>query len=117
MRPVDHALVIEFFAWIAVLCFAYGYMWRRTQMRSFLEDVSTMRDELFDYMWKTGLSYDLPAYREMRNVFNGTIRTVAYLRGPLALHVAWTTRMPQPSVIRIIESIEDQGVKGHFEAV
>jgi len=119
MSPAEHALLLEFVAGLAVLWFAHSYMWRRTRLRSFREDLFTMRDELFDYMWQKGLSYDLPAYGEMRSLFNGSIRVIEYLRGPLVIHLAgrFSQRTEPSSLFQTIEAIEDPEVKRHFKEV
>lgn len=49
-------------------------VWRTTKVDCYRENMFTLRDELFDYMWRNGLSFDLRAYRLMREYINGSIR-------------------------------------------
>ena len=49
-------------------------MYRLTRVDAFREDIFSIRDELFDYMWRNNLPYDMPAYRLTRLQLNGMIR-------------------------------------------
>src|SRR2546430_15743324 len=49
-------------------------MYRRTKVARFQEDMCTLRDEVFDYMWQHDLPYSHPAYLLTRSALNGAIR-------------------------------------------
>ncbi len=70
----EQSLIFHFFLGIGLLLFAWGYMLKRTRIDIFREDMFNIRDELFDYVWRNDLSFDLPAYRIMRDLLNGAIR-------------------------------------------
>ena len=59
---------------LGLIAFAIGYMYRRTRVDRYREHLFTLRDGLFDYIWKNDISFDLPAYRLMRTFLNGAIR-------------------------------------------
>lgn len=120
MQPSEHALLLSFVAGLASLWFGVSYMWRRTRLRAFREDVFTMRDELFDYMYQHGLSYSMPQYQQMRDMFNGSIRLVQSLRGPLVVRIVsrYADGKRGDSSLQVsIQRIEDPIVRNHFETV
>jgi hypothetical protein len=41
---------------------------------NFRTDVRIIRDDLFDFMWENGFSFDTPAYRDARQFLNGLLR-------------------------------------------
>lgn len=59
---------------LGLLWFTYSYFYKRTRLDALREDLFTIRDELFDYVWRHQLSYDLPAYGLLRLAINGMIR-------------------------------------------
>ena len=98
-----------------------AYVWRRTKVDYYRESVFTLRDELFDYMWQNGLSYDLRAYRLMRESLNGTIR-IADILTPISFIgvLLLVRRHPTPARRQLaiaIAEIEDAGVREHFERI
>lgn len=119
MTELEHAQIIGFFLGVGMLWFAYSYAYRRTRVRNFQEDLFTIRDELFDYMWKNELLYDLPAYRLMRDNLNGTIRFAGELNIFTVFVLAFLTRNPPKEGIlrRVIKKIEDPVTRVHFEKV
>ena len=66
MTDEEHLRVVQFFAAVGMLWVWYIFMYKRTRADRLREDLFTIRDELFDYMWQHGLPYNLPAYRRMR---------------------------------------------------
>jgi len=58
---------------LCVLLIIYKFFYQKTRLDQFREDLFTIRDELFDYMWKNNLDYNLQAYRELRSMLNGFI--------------------------------------------
>lgn len=96
-------------------------VWRRTRVDCYRENMFTLRDELFDYMWRNGLSFDLRAYRLMREYLNGSIR-IADALTPLSfialLLVVRRYHSPDTRQIAVaISEIEDARVREHFERV
>lgn len=121
MAGDEYLRVIQFFFAVGVLWVWYGFMYKRTRTDRLREDLFTIRDELFDFMWRHGLSYDLPAYQQMRDFLNGGIRFADKLNlVPLWL-VAHLARGMHPhkefSLPKAIEEIEDPETKAYFEKV
>ena len=89
MTPSNEFHVAQFFFGLAVLCFGYAYMYRRTKVDRFREDIFTMRDELFDYMWRQHIKFSNPGYIMMRATLNGAIGSSNYLTLPVFFLVAY----------------------------
>jgi hypothetical protein len=55
-----------------------AYLWFHTipclRRDNFRSDIRRIRDELFDFIWKNGYSFDEPAYVEARQTLNGLLR-------------------------------------------
>lgn len=70
--------------WISLVLFVVVYIFwfkpqRAQQCRS---DLRSVRDRLFDFMWKNGYDFSNPAYRETRRIINGMIRLTSSV-GPV----------------------------------
>jgi len=74
MNSTDHLHIIQLTAGLGLLFFGYSFMYVRTRLDNFREHLFSLRDELFDYMWKNDIPYSMPAYGMLRNVLNGNIR-------------------------------------------
>src|SRR5687767_3252255 len=111
--------VTIFFLGAAVLCFAYGYMYRRTKVDRFREDIFSLRDELFDYMWRHNLSYSHPAYQNMRTALNGAVRFSDHWSLPVFLVMAYYVRRTpsQPHVLSETIQTLERGHREYFEAL
>jgi hypothetical protein len=57
------------FIWIAIFVF-----WRNYRIDKFRDELFALRNELFDYAAKGGVSFDEPAYGILRNTMNGLLR-------------------------------------------
>lgn len=100
MSPIDHFQIIQLTAALGLLFFAYSFMYVRTRLDNFREDLFTLRDELFDYMWKNNLPYSMPAYTALRDALNGNIR----LARKTWLFSLWLTLfLSRDSEIRILD--------------
>ncbi len=102
---------------MAWLCYV---AYTRTRADRLREDLFTMRDALFDYMWQTGISFELPAYRLLRDSLNGAIRFVHQLRLAHVLLIAYALRrdlLGRSPVERQIEKIDDHETRLHFKKV
>jgi hypothetical protein len=64
---------VQFGIGLCLLLSIYRFFYQKTRLDTLREDLFTMRDGLFDYMWKHNISYDTPVYREMRRMLNGFI--------------------------------------------
>ena len=118
MLAPNYVSVLQFFIAGALLCFAYGYMYRRTKVDRFREDIFTLRDETFDYMWKHDLPYSHPAYLLTRSALNGTIRFSGYWSLPVfAMMLYYASRTP-PSheVTNAIKMLPPQH-RNYFDAI
>lgn len=101
---------------LALVAFALVCMRRRTNVDRYRENLFTLRDELFDYMWKKDVPFDLPAYRLMRAFLNGAIRCAGALT-PTTFAVgmfAIRRGAPAPALSAAIDEIEDPDVRERF---
>jgi len=121
MADEEHLRIVQVFLAIGVLCVWYVVMYKRTRADRLREDLFTIRDELFDYMWQHGLSYDLPAYQQMRDLLNGGIRFSEQLNLIPVLLVAYLVHRVRPhkefSLPKAIKEIDDPETRGYFEEV
>ena len=99
-----------------LIVFVVSYMHRRTRVDEFREGLFTLRDELFDYMWKHDISFDLPAYRLMRAFLNGAIRAAGDITPTMFVVVMFAVRRhaPAPALSAAIDEIEDPAIREHF---
>jgi len=115
----EHLRIIQFFLGLGVFWGWYVFMYRRTRTDRLREDLFTMRDQLFDYMWQHGLSYDLSAYQQMRDFLNGGIRFADRLNLIPLLLVAYLVRDVRPykdlSLPKAIQEIDDPTTRIYFE--
>ena len=118
----DLAAMVQIGLSAGLLLFGVAYMHHRTRNDWYREDLFTMRDELFDYMWRNGVSFDLPAYRLLRDFFNGAIRC-ADVSGItfVSLLLLWRNDRRAPALtmalVDALESIEDESLKGHLDSL
>ena len=120
MTEVQHMLIFQSFLGMGVLLFAYAYMYRKTHIDRFREDMFTVRDKLFDYIWQHGLSYDLPAYRLTRDTLNGAIRVADRISIPLFVFLCFHRERHNGkgnALADAISDIENDTVRAHFEEV
>ena len=106
---------------LVLVTVALAYVWRRTKVDYYRESMFTLRDDLFDYMWQNGLSFDLRAYRLMRESLNGAVR-IADILTPLSfiavlLMVRRHHRPAQRQLATAISEIKDMRVREHFEKI
>jgi hypothetical protein len=116
MEAQDQLAIAQLCLSLALIAFAVGYMHRRTRVDRFRESLFTLRDGLFDYMWKNDIPFDLPAYRLMRAFLNGGIRAASDVT-PMAflvVMVAVNRQAPAPVPFTAIDEIEDPGIRVHF---
>ena len=94
----------------------YLFFYRRTRTDSFREDMFTIRDEMFDYMWKNQLSFDTPAYKLLRSSLNSAILIGDQLNIVIFYQTAKTmAELPENSELpKSIEMIEDPKHRDYF---
>ena len=112
--------ILQFFLGVGLLGFAYAHMYRRTRTDQYREDLFTLRDELFDYMWQNNIPFDLPAYRLMRQALNGAIRTADSLSVWSFFWVAVALRRNPDKADRLtaaLDALADQAVRKHLWGV
>ena len=118
MEAQDQLAIVQICLSLALILFAMCYMHRRTRVDRYRESLFTLRDGLFDYMWKNDVPFDLPAYRLMRAFLNGGIRVASEVTPTKFLVVMfWASRRQAPPVVALstaIEQIEDPKVREHF---
>lgn len=121
MGVEEHLRVVQFFLAVLVLWAWYVFMYKRTRTDRLREDLFTIRDELFDYMWQHELSYDLPAYQQMRDFLNGGIRFADQLNVIPLLLLSYLTRSvryrKEYSLLSSINEIDDPTARAYFEEV
>ena len=119
MAELDRIEIVQFLLIAGLLSFWYYQMYTRTRCDRFREDLFTIRDKLFDYMWQHDLPYDLPAYQLIRDSLNGMIRTARVARfGVLMPLLFMSLRRQYPSPVRqAIEEIQGSGIKQDFMQV
>lgn len=102
-----------------LLLFVYFVMYRRTSCDRFREDIFAIRNNLFDYMWQNGISYDLAAYRLMRALLNGLIRTAPWVDFFSILLLRYATRHdpPRSELPAAIRAIDTPETKEYFQTV
>lgn len=59
---------------LAIIFFIWRSLIARQQREAFRSKIRTIRDELFDFMWKNGYDFNDPAYRSTRQTLNGLLR-------------------------------------------
>ena len=118
MSEREYLQLMELAVGSGLLLLGYGYMYRRTRADRFREDLFTMRDDRFDYMWQNGISYELPAYQLMRKILNGMIRCADGVDLLPLLVFAYVTRdQHRPDRLsNAIQEIEDTAVRDNFIA-
>ncbi len=101
---------------LALVAFALVCMRRRTNVDRYRENLFTLRDELFDYMWKKDVPFDLPAYRLMRAFLNGAIRCAGALTPTTFVVGMFAIRRgaPAPALSAALDEIEDPDVRERF---
>ena len=85
MDMQDQATAMYLSLSLAALAVLWFYVRRMTKIDEFRETLFTLRDELFDYMWENDLSFDDPAYCELRESLNRGIRMAEILTLPIFL--------------------------------
>ena len=102
---------------LMALVFGYGVMYRKTRIDGYREDLFTILDELFDFMWKNDLDFDLPAYRRMRDLLNGAIRAAAWTTPLLVVLAVGRAGQTRDRLSEAIAEIADPEVRAHFTGV
>ncbi|MDE2904666.1 MAG: hypothetical protein OXQ28_01130 [Acidobacteriota bacterium] len=116
MDAQDQLAIAQLCLSLALIVFALGYMRRRTRVDRYRESLFTLRDGLFDYMWKNDIPFDLHAYRLMRAFLNGAIRVAGSVTPLMFLVVMFAANRqgPVPVLSVAIDEIEDPGIREHF---
>lgn len=121
----EQVLLFQFFFGFGLLVFTGACLYRRTRVDAFREQIFSLRDELFDYMWRHNLSYDLPAYRLTRLQLNGMIRLADRIHLFTFVVVVYQMykqyfsgkKKKEIEIIQAIEDIEDGNRRRYFKAV
>ena len=117
MEAQDQLAIAQLSLSLALIAFAMVYMRRRTKVDRYRENLFTLRDELFDYMWKNDIPFDLPAYRLMRAFLNGGIRVadeITPTKFIVVMFALWREPPPAPAFSVEIDQIEDPSIREHF---
>src|SRR6185437_15030162 len=85
--------------WITIFVF-----WRNYRIDKFRDDLFALRNELFDYAAKGGISFDEPAYGILRNTMNGLLRYAERISFTHTLLVSVTQRLrPSPAYEKMFQ--------------
>lgn len=116
MEAQDQLAIARSCLSLALIAFAMVCMRRRTNVDRYRESLFTLRDGLFDYMWKNDVSFDLPAYRLMRAFLNGAIRCAGEITPTTFIVGLFAIRSdaPAPGMSAAIDEIEDPDVRERF---
>jgi hypothetical protein len=111
--------LLKLFFNVLMILLGYSVLYERTRLDCFREDLFTIRDELFDYMWKNQLPYDMPAYGYLRDTLNGMIRSIdgMHFMALLSVSVRYQNALQKDLVAEAIGTIENVAVRKHFLAV
>ena len=112
--------ILQVFLGVGLVGFAYAHMYRKTRTDRYREDLFTLRDALFDYMWENRVPFDLPAYRLTRQLLNGAIRAADSVSLWSLLLVAVFVRRQQWHEDRLsvaLDAIPDPALRSHFRDV
>ena len=119
MEAQDQLAIAQLCLSLALIAFAMVYMRRRTRVDRYRESLFTLRDGLFDYMWKNDVPFDLPAYRLMRAFLNGAILVADAITPMMFVVVMFALRReaPAPTLSAAIDEIEDPSIRAHFQQI
>ena len=112
--------IVQLFLGLGVLGYGYLGVYRRTSVDRYREDLFTLRDDLFDYMWKNGISFDLPAYRLLRQLLNGAIRAAGTVTPWSFIAFAVVVAREKLSEDRLslaLQQVDDDEVRTHLTTV
>jgi hypothetical protein len=74
MTPNEIANVLESLVLTALITVVLLRWWATARLDAFRQDLFIVRDKLFDYAQEGKIGFDDPAYRLLRQLFNGMIR-------------------------------------------
>jgi hypothetical protein len=93
------------------------YLWigpvARMRRDNFRSRIRSIRDGLFDFMWKHSYDFDSPGYRSTRQMLNGMIRCSNYFSITIFIHAACFAARRQDAAIgeNEIEELPDGALK------
>src|SRR5438034_11408435 len=73
----------QIFVSLAIIATLWFGLFGSLRRDSFRCRVRKLRDDLFDFMWQNGHSFETPAYQEVRQSLNGMLR-ISNRLGPVA---------------------------------
>ncbi|HQU43220.1 MAG TPA: hypothetical protein PK867_10430, partial [Pirellulales bacterium] len=72
-------LLFETWVGLCALVVFYRLLFVPLRIDDFRGDIRTIRDDLFDFMWRNGYDFNEPAYVETRQTLNGLLRSARHL--------------------------------------
>jgi len=121
MSDTGYFLMLSMSLALGLLAFIAMHSHRRARRDAFREDLFTMRDGLFDYMWLHGIPFSSPAYLQLRGLLNGAIRlTDDITLGGLVAAMVFESGGDEDEVDELraaIDAIPDPADKEHFQGV
>lgn len=108
---------VLFFMGLLFIWLLYRHIFIRVRARQLREDLFTLRDDLFDYMYKTELPYSMPAYAELRNLMNGAILAAPYFTLPFLIIGAYSNRHRSLNgpLVQALRGVENEAVRLHLK--
>ena len=74
MTPYELGIIVKSILTLAVFVILVAWLWPMQRMYLFRQEMFAVRDELFDFAADDGISFEDPAYIQLRQLFNGFIR-------------------------------------------
>jgi hypothetical protein len=95
MNPAEYEWIISLLG-IAAIWLLWYYLWKPQRTDSFREALFDLRDRLFDLAADGVVSFDHPAYTQLRLLINGMIRFAHRVSFPTVILAAAQSRQVQP---------------------
>lgn len=102
MNPYELSTLIASF-WLLAMVHRCIVRVRRERFRL---RVRMIRDDLFDFMWKNGHSFDDPSYRDARQALNGMLRLSNTMTPMKFMIFAFQERRPSRRMVAFVNSPE-----------
>lgn len=97
--------------------FVFGHLWPRARREKLQQDLFQLRNDLFIFMKENDFAFDEPAYIEVRNSLNATIRFCELFNMPSVIVTALVMRREKASLPASIERCTDAKLRSKLRSV